>query len=303
MEAKDISKKSFCLTVSFEKNLTTPHKLFKSISDMILEFQELDKSLVRCIDSQIEPVFILDEVENGSIKVWLQQILKNIPEETIKDCEAENLLETYLVRGKYLILDRMSETEEITSLEQIEPLTGELGKLAKECNFLIPEATASIDTVKLISSMNSISKIAGQLPEASHFTYSNGDKDLDISKVFNIPEKCINTILEKEYIDNEGIMILKVKQPDYLGNAQWIFRYDGRQIGCNIQDEEWIADFHLRKIDIRPGDSLKVKMKTRVSYDKNNEVIFEKFTIIKVLEVIALIESEQIEMKKPLELN
>lgn len=296
-KTETINAESFCLSVNFEQNLTSPHKLFQSISNMILEFQELDKALVKCIDSQIEPIFVLDEVEKGSIKIWLKQILKSLPDEAIGELDAKKLLGDYLVRGKYKILEKMGETEVVTDPKQIENLTTDLKILAQQYNFLIPETTSGIDSLKLLSTMNNISRIAGQLPADSTFTYLSDEPALDINKKFEIPQNCIDIILENQHIDNHSIMIIKVKQPDYLGSAQWIFRYDGKALPCSIDDEEWIRKFHSRKIDIRPGDSLKVEMDIRSSYDKNNELLSQKYTIKKVLEVINMIEVEQIEMK------
>lgn len=277
---------TFCLTVEFEQNTTSPHVLFESIANMILELQSIDKSLTKCIDSNIEPMFVLEEVEKGSIKIWLQQLLKNIPDEAIAEMDAKKIIGAFLVKGKYKVLDKMEEPKYLEEPKNIDALCNELTEMAKETAILMPATFSNVDAPRLLGSMNKISSIAKKLPEGSKFIYSANDVHTEINKGFLIPDEMIEHIAEHDCISNKNTMIIKVRQPDYLGNAQWVFKYNNRRIMCAFEDEEWLEYFHSRRVNIGPGDSLRVTMDVRVGYDSHHEVISEKYTIIKVLEVI-----------------
>jgi hypothetical protein len=282
----ELNTNTFCLAVNFDQSLLTPHKLFQSIADMILELQALDKSLIDCIDSELEPVFILDEVENGSIKMWLSQMIKSIPDDAIRNLDAKKILGEFLVKGKHKILKKLAESQEIKTEEQIQPLMQEISILAAQYNISILGIERDIDPVNLLKSMDAISKTANELPPGSDFMYDIGNDPLKIGKGFRVPPNYIKEILEYNKITNLMDMIIKVKKPDYLGNSKWEFRYANRQILCDFDDKKWLSDFHSRKIDVRPGDSLKVKMEICVSYDKNNEALAERYAIKEVLDVI-----------------
>jgi hypothetical protein len=75
----------------------------------------------------------------------------------------------------------------------------------------------------------------------------------------------------------------------------WEFRHGTETIHCRIEDDEWIEKFQKRQIDVRPGDSLRVNIESRIAYDKNKSLLSEKKTVKKVLEVIV---SESVQQEK-----
>jgi len=81
-------------------------------------------------------------------------------------------------------------------------------------------------------------------------------------------------------------MILKVKKPDYLGESMWDFKHGDRAIQAKIIDMDWLSDFHLRKYDIRPGDSLRAVLETQIKYGFSGEVIAVHNFIVAVKEII-----------------
>ena len=285
----------FCLTVKFDQNMTTPHVLFKSIADMLIEFQKIDILLTGTIISDIEPVFILDQVEHGSIKVWLRQLLNNIPDEAIMELDAKKILGSFLVRGKHKVLEKMEQTDFLTEPKKIDEFVLELDSMAKETKFLPMENYSEVNKRSLLLTMNEMSRIAKQLPEESEFIYESMEEKTNINKSFFVNEKFIEQISDTQTITNENVtMILKIKQPDYLGNAQWVFKHDQKNLYANIDDEEWIETFRNRNVVIKPGDSMKVKVSSEIQYDKYQNIISEKYTVTRVLEIISIEDGCQI---------
>ena len=58
----------YYLEVNFKKGTESPSRVFRTMSELIDTFQELDRHLVNSIDIRIEPVLLLDDIESGSIK-------------------------------------------------------------------------------------------------------------------------------------------------------------------------------------------------------------------------------------------
>ena len=81
-------------------------------------------------------------------------------------------------------------------------------------------------------------------------------------------------------------MILAVRRPDYLGEAQWEFRHGKRTIRAKLTDDQWLREFQNRKVDVRPGDALRCMVGQEVSYGYDNELISETFIVTKVDQVL-----------------
>jgi hypothetical protein len=81
-------------------------------------------------------------------------------------------------------------------------------------------------------------------------------------------------------------MILAVKKPDYLGDSRWDLRHGKRPISAKIEDVEWLRRFQNRQVDVRPGDALRCEVKIEHLYGHDNELLTERYTIVRVNEVL-----------------
>ena len=79
---------------------------------MIAGFEQLDETVTPSVDSKIESVLLLEDIEAGSITIWLKNILKAIPDEGLKDLEWKKAVGTYLLKAKYVALRFDSGSEE-----------------------------------------------------------------------------------------------------------------------------------------------------------------------------------------------
>ena len=81
-------------------------------------------------------------------------------------------------------------------------------------------------------------------------------------------------------------MILAVKKPDYLGDSKWDLRHGRRSITTKIEDTAWLRRFQSRSVDVRPGDALRCEVRIDHLYGYDNELLSERYTVIRVLEVL-----------------
>jgi len=92
----------FALYIDFKKGIGSPERVFQTADAMIRALQRLDHVLCDAIDTSIEPVMFLEEIEAGSIKVWLSNRLKSVDDQALKDLDWRLLIGKYLGPGVFL---------------------------------------------------------------------------------------------------------------------------------------------------------------------------------------------------------
>lgn len=275
----------FCLKIDFEKSSENPSRIFKAMSDLIDAMMFLDVELVGAIDSRIEPVLLLEDIETGSIKAWLSQSLKQVPDDALNDLNWKPVVGQYLVKTKWAVINFLEKTIEITDANQFTPLAKNIQEIAEETQVKRLPFYTQPSIKGLMESTSRISSALGQLSKndkASYFTDSlNANFNL---KLAFAPEN-IEGLLTVRTITTLQEMILKVKRPDYLGEAQWEFRHGRQPINAKIADAEWLRAFQNREVDVRPGDCLVAIVEISVNYGADDEVISSTHRVTQVKEV------------------
>ena len=87
---------------------------------------------------------------------------------------------------------------------------------------------------------------------------------------------------EKTTVTNKVHALLPVKTPDFLGNAQWSFIYEGKIIHATIADDTFIEKVRKRQVTFFSGIELPVEMQIEVTLDKNLKPIHYTYIILKV---------------------
>jgi hypothetical protein len=109
--------------------------------------------------------------------------------------------------------------------------------------------------------------------------------ELNLSVRWNLED--IEAMAVKETVTFPAApMILAVKRPDYLGESMWDLRHGKRAISARIEDTTWLHRFQTREVDVRPGDALRCEVRIEYLYGHDNELLTERYTIVRVLEVL-----------------
>ena len=74
----------FAFEVDFKKGEGSASRVFSAINDFIRGCERLDAELVGTIDGNIETVMVLEDIEAGSIKVWLRNALHAVDDDALK---------------------------------------------------------------------------------------------------------------------------------------------------------------------------------------------------------------------------
>ena len=95
----------FAFKIVFQKGEGNPRRIFDAASEIIEAFEALDKALVQSIDTSMSPLMVLEDIEAGSIKVWIKTVLSRIDDEALKTFDWKPIVGRYLVRAKYFVLE------------------------------------------------------------------------------------------------------------------------------------------------------------------------------------------------------
>lgn len=286
----------FILRVDFEKGSQDPSRIFTTMTSLIQTFQNIDSDLAKTIDSSINPVLLLEDVDSGSLKTYLRNFLTSIDDNAIKDFDWKKLVGAYLYKAKYKILEFIDENPSIDERKQIETLQGDLLSLAEETEVRGLPGYAPIPTDKLLNGIKRISSATSNLAQDDIVEYITHDGAIRFNRDFKYDAEKIENLMTREILSNKDEMVLKVKKPDYLGESMWDFKHDERPLQAKITDKEWLANFQSRSFDLRPGDSIRAIVEVQVSYGFKNEIIATHHYIVEVLDIMPGQTSDRVDL-------
>lgn len=282
----------FALYFEFVKGSGDPGRVFRAADQTIRAFKLLDHAFCASVDSNIETVMVLEEIEAGSLKVWLRNILTSTDDQALKGLDWRPAIGKYLVRAKYVYL-RWANREGLDG--SLTALGREIQQIAQETDVKHLPDYAPPPAGELIEATRTLDEARGMLISGDSMKYiseGNPDIDFNLSIQWNLAELEDLSVKETTTLDNIQMNLI-VKKPDYLGVSKWDVRHGTKAISAKIEDGDWLTQFQSRQIDIRPGDALKCKVTIEHRYGYDNELISEKYVITEVLEVLENKAAEQ----------
>lgn len=276
----------FCIEVDFKKDSPNPSRVFRTITNLIDTFESLDEKLVHSISGEIKPILLLENVESGSIKTWLKQILQEVDDEALKNLDWKPQVGKYLVRAKYLFIDFIEKNTTITDRADIVELRRKLLGAAEDTQVLRIPVYTPLPDAEIANTLRELSSAVEPLQPGDSVKYLTNNEQATFNLEFHVSPETIEDLLTEETITSRNEMILKVKKPDFLGESMWTFKHETRTIEAKILDVEWLRKFQMREEEIRPGDSLRALVEIDAKYGFDAEVIAIHYRVTKILQVI-----------------
>src|SRR6266404_1283973 len=121
----------FGIKIDFKKGEGNPRRVFDAASLLIEGFERFDSTVIESIDNTIEPVLVLEDIEAGSIRIWLKNVLTAADDDALKKLDWKPQVGKYLVRAKYVVL-RWLDSGDQSSPPQLRTLADELRQIARE---------------------------------------------------------------------------------------------------------------------------------------------------------------------------
>lgn len=275
----------FAFIIDFKRGEGDPRRIFDAASALIDGFETLDEALAGSIDAKLQTVMVLEDVESGSLKVWLRNVLRAIPDDAIKGFEWKKAVGHYLLKSKYVALEFL-DNDQSGAPGQVDKLREELRSLASGTDARHLPDYPPIHDAKLVASLDRLQDAKRKLGPEDRLLIETDEKtyEVDLSKTWD-PSDVIPVTNATE-TRSDGEIILTVRKPDYLGDTMWQFSHGKTSITAPIVDEEWLTDWHARRVPLLPGDALKCRVTFIFVYDENGTLIDQKMEITKVLQVI-----------------
>lgn len=292
----ELQDENFELSLLF-KDSKEPIEAFGEFKNFFESLISLDDIYLKSISPGSKSGYILQSLEFSSIKTWILQILKNTPDEAIKDLDWKKLLGIYLVKLKYRIIKYLEENPVIDSSEQIielgKSIEVEKKQFLKNHDYLITE----VNPFELLNNIEPLINYSSQLKEDEKLQFNSVYGNAIISNKMKFNKSKILFELGNEENNMTTIEVLKIVKIELLSdNPTWNFKLkskdpnfgknEGKIIAAKILDLEWLNKFHSREFPILPNDSLKVNL--RSSYVKQGDGIINKpsYEILKIIEII-----------------
>lgn len=285
MADDDTSENEFSFTIDFAKGVGDPRRVFDSASSLVDGFELLDEAMTGVVGNKIKTSIVLEDVQPGSLKVKLKNVLTAIPDEAIKDLQWKKAVGHYLLKGKYLVL-KFLDDEKAATPAGLEDLRDNLHELGSDTDIRHLRDYAPIHEGRLVASLDQIQNAKRMLGPNDRLTVQTEDKtyEVDLTKTQDYSD--IAEVQEVKETESRGEIILTIRKPDLLGQAMWQFSHGKNNISAAIQDEKWLTDFHDRKIPLYSGDALRCLAKFTYVYDEGGALIEQKIEILSILEVI-----------------
>ena len=269
------------LIIDYEPGKTVAVNLLQGAMNLIESLDGLDRVLLSSVDTTLEPVSIINDVQKSSLKLLLARALKNIPDHELTDLQWKKWIGRLLVNGKYRILKKVEEGK--ADAPQIQK---ELANMSKEYadapNGIIGYEVPSVSDV-----MDAVDKIEVARSTLSHERVIIQTELGDISLPETMqPETKVEDIETLTIKRNTGEEFFKIKQVDMLGSSQWTVLRNNRSVKVDMLHLSWLEKYHNREVDLKPGDSLLCKYEESVSYDQNQNEVDRKLAVIEVLDVV-----------------
>ena len=232
---------------------------FNHMSNVLIGFEELNESLLTGLDSELKVVSYVEDIEEGSIRVWLVDVLKKPTiDNDIRDITSAIPTAPFvLIKLKNVVLRSLesddSDTEKSNTIDQeIPKILEEYAKESHTQDFLQAEKWDADATkkaaCKIVSGVN-------ELPSVTIFDQVDGGREITGRYGYVDPAD--------QDIINITTRYLVIHRPELSEKAkQWSFLLADRAINADISDTD-IAKNAVTRGEVRVGDTYKVNLQER----------------------------------------
>jgi len=283
----------FGIQINFTPHSDAPSRVFKVMTALIDSFQEIDVFLAGSIAVGLKPATLLEDIQAGSLRVWLRNILLSVDDESLKSGEWKKVVGAYLVKAKRIMINWTDGRTTVAAESDVMELRQQLLDAAAQTDVLRIPTYTPIASNEVVRSIQLIVDAIKPLTADDSASYLSAEPTINFNASFQVVPDALTDLLVKEVITSNAPMILVIKRPDFLGDARWEFRHERRVFEAKVSDPGWLARFRGGAEVIHPGDALRTIVRTTVRYGFDGEVVDSQHEIVKVDGVIHTIRPSQ----------
>jgi len=270
-----MSTNKYMIYIQYDE-YSSSYEVFQDVASLMLSIDELNNSIATSFGNDIETEAVISEISGGSIKIWLSDNLKKIPDNKIK---------AYVNNPKEAISDLLIKTKS----KMIELLTEDTTSINMKASKILEEQIIdsglssygyTLHKSKLLSALGSISKSAN-LFSTKPKIYIEG-KDMTIQSNYKFDVEQIENITRQTHKTRQKFTI---KKPDILGDSKWTIIFD-KAIDVKILDMEFRQNIKERNISISHKDMLDADLTIETFIDEDMDIIETRYSIDKIYDVV-----------------
>jgi len=266
------------LVIDYQPGMVLAVDVLQAAMGMIQALDKLDATLLSSVNTSLEPVSVLNDVQHSSLKILLARALRNVPDELIGNLDWKKWVGGLLIKGKHTLLQKIE-----ADAPELQRALNELGEDYRAAPSLVGYSAPSVADV--LEALDGVAKARSALPgQLVKVQTELGDVYIPetVQLVTDLPDADPDQVVK-----NTGVEFFKVKFPDLLGAAQWTVLRNNRSVKVDMLHQGWVDAYHRREHSILPGDSLKCRFEELITYDVSGNELERKLSIVEVLAVIS----------------
>lgn len=201
----------------------------------IESLDKLDHCLLSSIDTALEPVSILNDIQHSSLKILLARALRKVPDDAVGSLDWKKWLGALLVKGKYLLLQRLEGGDEgiraaLLSLE---------GDYRSAPDVMVGYTPPSVSDAR--DALRGVAVARAAIPDGNVLVQTDmGDVQIPRIEVSDLPEP------SEEPLSNNVLkdQVLIIESAVFKDGNQWRFSDGSASFSAAITDMNF-----LRRVD------------------------------------------------------
>jgi hypothetical protein len=274
------------LQIDYVRASQDPARVFRASAQYVDALASLDRHLLAVVSLSLEPIQLLQDIEEGSIRTWLATRIRQLDDQALRSGDWKQVVASYLVNAKYAVLRFLEGRPRIAKMTDLLTLEEEVMSLAEGTEILTLPAYSPVPRQQMLDDLKRMGDAGAQLGAGDSARYLGPVGEIELNTQFRLSSGDVEELLTTEIIPARQELVLLIKRPDYLGTAQWEFRFEDHPIRAKILDQEWLERFHKRLVDVRPGDALRARVNAELLRDASGKQVAVRYLVVKVLEII-----------------
>ncbi|MGY3891926.1 hypothetical protein ACW5W6_19985 [Aeromonas mytilicola] len=189
MQTEHSHKNNICLKIDFQKNSEKPQRVFDSMSLLISSVEEFHESVLQAVDTEIRPLLLLSDINEGSIKSWLTIDI---------DGEIPNVKQNKFIYFINYCTERLitfiKDKDTITHVDELDPLINELHTKADELKLEEFPNVFDLNRYRLLKAYTSISDASGKLNSQDDIYVLANESTVKLNKNFKLSKDDIDLL-------------------------------------------------------------------------------------------------------------
>ena len=269
--------------IDFDPHADRAERVFLSMAALVHSFSSLDTILVGTVYAEASTVQSLVRVQEGSLVSWLLDKILFRNQQTLDQEPDVAALKDYVVESREAFVAESAAIEGAPTYDDLRRTAERIDEVAQRKQIARYTNYAPLTSVTVGETLRDFSHATSELSVADKPFFQGAGIRLAIPKRSPFSLSAVKDDLTSHVEDHESVETLILKKPDLIGKSQWSLQHGGRSFLVTIADEDWLGRLHDRRISIRSGDAIRVRLRTTIRYDANGDIVDEHYEAVEVL--------------------